>query len=78
MSAVELRNRIITKISAIEDEGILEEIYNLIKIESEIDPLYKLTESEEKAIEAGLKDIENGKVYSSEKANELIKEWLKK
>ena len=78
MSAVELRNRIITKISAIEDEGILEEIYNLIKIESEIDPLYKLTDSEEKAIETGLKDIENGKVFSSEKANELIKEWLKK
>lgn len=78
MSAVELRNRIITKISAIEDEGIPEEIYNLIKIESEIDPLYKLTDSEEKAIETGLKDIENGKVFSSEKANELIKEWLKK
>lgn len=43
-----------------------------------IDSIHKLTETEKKAVEAGLEDIKNGKVVSSEKANELIREWLKK
>lgn len=78
MSAVELRNKIISKLSAIEDEKILEEIYDLVQMESEIDSIYKLTDNEKKAVEAGLKDIDGGKVFSSEKANQQIREWLKK
>ncbi len=78
MSVIELRKRIIEKLSSIEDEGILKEIYDIIKIESGIDLVYKLTEEEKKAIEAGLKDIKDGKIVSSEKANDLIKGWLKK
>ena len=78
MSAIELRKRIIEKLSSIEDELILKEIYDIIKIESGIDSVYKLTTEEKNAIDAGLKDIRDGKIVSSEKANDLIKEWLKK
>lgn len=78
MSTIELRKRIIEKLSSIEDEIILKEIYDIIKIESEIDSVYKLTPEEKSAIDAGLKDIRDGKIVSSEKANALIKEWLKK
>ncbi len=78
MSTIELKSQIIEKISSIEDKTILEEIYNLLIVESEIDSVYTLTEEEKGAVEAGLNDIKNGKVVSSEKANELIKEWLKK
>ncbi|HEY9049155.1 MAG TPA: hypothetical protein VIN08_24810 [Ohtaekwangia sp.] len=78
MSAIELRAQIINQISSIEDEMILKEIYDLIKIESEIDSFYKVTNAEKAAIEAGLKDIESGKIVSSEEANDLIKKWLKK
>ena len=78
MSAIELRKRIIEKLSSIEDELILKEIYDIIKIESGIDSVYKLTAEEKNAIDAGLKDIRDGKIVSSEKANDLIKEWLKK
>jgi hypothetical protein len=78
MSVIELRKRIIEKLSAIEDELILQEIYDIVKIESEIDSVYKLTAEEKNAIDAGLKDISDGKIVSSEKANALIKEWLKK
>jgi predicted transcriptional regulator len=77
MSVIELRKRIIEKLSSIEDEVILKEIYEIIKIESGIDLVYKLTEEEKKAIDAGLKDIEDGKIVSSEKASDLIKGWLK-
>jgi len=78
MSAIELRKRIIEKLSSIEDELILKEIYDIIQIESEIDTVYKLSPEEKLAVDAGLKDIHDGKIVSSEKANALIKEWLKK
>jgi hypothetical protein len=78
MSAIELRKRIIEKLSSIEDELILKEIYDIIKIESEIDSVYKLSQDEKIAIDAGLKDIRDGKIVSSERADALIKEWLKK
>lgn len=78
MSLIELKKEIIDKVSAIEDEAILQEIFDLLRIESEIESVNKLTDQEKLAIEAGLKDIEEGRIVSSEKANELIRGWLKK
>jgi len=78
MSATELKLQIINKVSSITDELILEEIYRLVNIESEMDSIYRLTEEEKKAVEIGLNDIKEGRVYTSEQANNMIKEWLKK
>jgi predicted transcriptional regulator len=78
MSASELRLQIINKVSSINDELILEEIYRLVNVESEIDALYKLSSEEKNAIELGLKDLKEGRVYTSEQAENMIKEWLKK
>ena len=70
--------QIINKITAIEDESILEEIFKLVDIESQMDSVYRLTDEERKAINLGLKDVEVGRVYSSEAADNMIKEWLRK
>jgi len=78
MSATELKLQIISKITAIEDELILEEIFKLVDIESQMDSVYRLTDEERKAINLGLKDVEAGRVYSSEAADNMIKEWLRK
>lgn len=78
MSAIELRSLIIQKLNTIEDKSILEDVYNLVKLETDMTLLYKVSEAEEKAIEAGLRDIKDGKVFSSAQANTVIKEWLKK
>lgn len=78
MSTLELRSQIIQKLNAIEDKATLEEVYNLVMLESEIESLHKLSEDDKIAVEAGLNDIKNGKVYSSDQANTLIQEWLKK
>ena len=78
MSATELKLQIINKIAAIEDELILEEIFKLVDIESQMDSVYRLSEDERKAINLGLKDLEEGRVHSSEAANNIIKEWLNK
>lgn len=78
MSVIELKSQIINKVSAIEDESILQEIYNLIKTESEMESIHRLTEAEKKAIEAGMKDIAEGRVYPSEEARKRVRQWRKK
>ncbi len=78
MSATELKLQIINKITTIEDELILEEIYKLVDLESGMDSVYRLTVDERKAIDIGLKDIKETRVYSSEAADNMIKEWLRK
>ena len=75
MSVVQLRKEIIDMVNFIDDESILEEFYNLIRIESGI---YQLTEAESKAIQEGLDDSKHGRVYSFEEANQLLQEWRKK
>lgn len=74
MSATELKLQIINKITSIEDELVLEEIFRLVGIESEMGSVYRLTLDEQKAISIGLKDIKKGRVYSSEAADNMIKE----
>lgn len=78
MSVTELKLRIINKITTIEDELILEEIFRLVDLEAGMDSVYRLTDEEREGIKSGLKDIEEGRVYSSEAAENMIKEWLKK
>ena len=78
MTAAELKLQIINKISTISDALVLEEIYRLVNIETEMDSIYRLSEVEKKAIALGLKDIEEGRVYTSEQADDKVKEWLKK
>lgn len=78
MSASELKLQIINKITSIEDELILEEIYKLVDLESGMDSVHRLTVDERKAIDIGLKDIQENRVYSSEAADNIIKEWLRK
>jgi hypothetical protein len=78
MSTTDLKLHIINKIAAIEDELILEEIYKLLDMESGTDSFYTLTTEERKAIDVGVKDIKENRVYSSEVADNIIKEWLRK
>jgi hypothetical protein len=50
----------------------------LVDLESGMDSVYRLTDDERKAIDVGLKDIKENRVYSSEAADNMIKEWLRK
>ena len=56
MSATELKLQIINKVTSIKDELILEEIYKLVNLESDLDAVNVLTDAEKKAIDLGLKD----------------------
>ena len=78
MSTPELKSKIISHVQQSEDENLLTEIYNLILAEVDLNKVYVLTEYEKSMVEEGLNDVREGRTYTSEKANELLKEWLKK
>nr|MBC7613991.1 hypothetical protein [Pseudopedobacter sp.] len=76
MSTAELKNQIIEKLNNINDETMLNDIYKLIQMESEIATVYQLSNDEKKAVEMTFHDIDAGKTYSSTEANELMKSGL--
>lgn len=78
MSVTDLKLEIIKKLTEMDDELVLGEVYRMLVAESEIEEIYKLTDDERDAINAGLKGVETGRLYSSEKAMQIVKEWLKK
>ena len=76
MSEIELKEQIISQVKAIHDEALLLEINQLLKVETS--EIHELSEEEIRGIQAGLDDIKHGRVYTSEQANALIQEWLKR
>lgn len=78
MSATELKLQIIQKITTLADESILEEIIRMVNLESAMDSLYTLIDAERSAVVEGMKDVDEGRVYSSEAADSMIKKWLKR
>lgn len=78
MLTPELKSKIISHVQQSQDENLLTEIYNLIQAEVDLNKVYVLTEYEKSMVEEGLNDVREGKTYSSEKANEILREWLKK
>lgn len=78
ISKSDLKLLIISKITSISDREILEEITRPVNLESELDPVYMLSPEKKLAIEKGLKDVAEGRVYSSQDAQKMLREWLEK
>ncbi len=75
---VKLKKKIIDRIKKIQDESLLEELFKAVELEHEIDSTYELSKEERKAVEEGIKDANQGRTYSHDEADHLVKEWLKK
>ena len=78
MSTVELKKRLIDRIQLTKDERILEEAYRLLEIEGEDLEVYKLHDSQKKAISEARQQVRSGHFLTDEQANEEIDEWLNK
>jgi hypothetical protein len=77
MSIAALRAEIVQHINAITDETVLAEVCRMLSEETETMLVQKLSIEEKTAIDEGLKAIEQGKIYSSEQADQIIAQWLK-
>lgn len=70
------KEKIIAKISSIEDENYLKHILNLLSAVEESEAVYALSDTERKAVDEGLKDVEEGRTLSQSEVDEMIKKWL--
>lgn len=78
MTSLQIKNSLISKIQAMNNPLLLEEIYRLVGMETEnMEPL-KLNNSQKEAIEEGRKDISMGLRLSNKQADDEIDQWLKK
>jgi hypothetical protein len=78
MSKTALKTALISRIEAMEDEGVLEEVYRVLGINSGNIENVVLTSYQQSAIDAGLNDIELGNTLTDDAANREIEQWLKK
>jgi hypothetical protein len=78
MSKAAIKKELISRIEAMEDEGVLEEVYRILGINSGSVEAVVLTDFQQSAIDAGLKDIERGNTLTDDEANRDIEQWLKK
>jgi hypothetical protein len=73
-----LKKELISRIEAVEDRGLTEEVYRILGINTgDIDSVV-LTDFLQSAIDAGLHDIELGNTLTDDEANRDIEKWLKK
>jgi len=71
------KQEIINKVNTIENPAFLDEILNLIRIESEFEEIYALTDEEKNAVNEGLKDLDEGRSYSNKDSKKVVSKWLK-
>lgn len=76
MTVVELKERLIEKINATDDEKTLERLTCIIDIDAETGNVYKMSDEERAAVADGRSQIKNGQWLSHEDANKQIDEWL--
>ncbi len=76
MSTVELRQRLIDKISQTKDNRILEEAYRLLEQDNEETEVYLLREDQKAAIEEARNQIKTGRGHTEEQANKEMDQWL--
>ena len=80
MSTVELKERLIDKISHTDNENILAEVNRLLEIEteSEADDVIIFNETEKMKIEEARLQIKHGDFLTHDESNKEIEEWLGK
>jgi hypothetical protein len=76
MTAVELKDKLIAKISDTNNEELLDQISRLIELEDQISDVYKLSPDELKAVNEGIEQIDNGLFLTNDEANKLIDKCL--
>ena len=78
MTSIELKNKVISKINQVNDDEILNEVYQLLNDSFEDTELYQLSENHKIAIEIAKDQIGKGEYLTNEQANREIGKWLNK
>jgi hypothetical protein len=75
MSTPELKKKLIGKITATDDEKLLQEVYRLLEISNyEFEP-YELNEEQINVVQESQEDVKKGKFLPGDEADKEIDEW---
>ncbi len=78
MEVIELKNQIKNRIESVNDEYLLEEILNLINLESEKKEIYNIPADHQEELEKSLKQMKAGETISNKDVDAKIQKWLSK
>jgi hypothetical protein len=78
MSTIERKERLIKKISSIENEELLLDIEDLIDLEPSSQEVYVLSPEEVAAVKDGIEQIEKGMSMSNDEARKIFDKCLGK
>jgi predicted transcriptional regulator len=78
LTDIKFKEKLIAKISNIDNDELLHQISRLIDFESKMDEVYEMSPGEIEAVNEGLEQLKNGQWISHEEANKQVDEWLKK
>lgn len=78
MTTNELKHKVIDKINALDDDGLLKDLIRLIEDSTDDNEIYCLSDNHKKAINIAIDQIEKGDYLTNEQSNKEIDEWLKK
>ncbi len=76
MSTGELKNKVLERLEKVEEAYLLEEILNLIEIESSADEVFEIPKEHKADLEISLQQLKEGKTVSNEAVNQHVKKWL--
>ena len=75
MKTVEIRNKLIAQIRLSSNNSLMEEMYNLLNIDNEVD-VYELNNEQKAAILEARLQIKDGQFFTNDQVNEEITKWL--
>ncbi len=77
MTTNQIKKLLISKIDDTNDDELLRAVYKIMDHNSTHGETFRLTNEHKEAIDAGLKDIENGEIVTGEELQDVIDKWLK-
>ncbi len=72
MSTVELKNKVIERLEDVNQPHLLEEILNLIEIETKSEEVFMIPEEHKADLEISLQQLKEGKTVPNEVVNERV------
>ncbi len=76
MTTNQLKKLLISKIDDTDDDELLRAVYKIMDHNSTDGLVFNLSDKQKTAVNAGLKDIENGETVSDEDLQKEIDKWL--
>lgn len=70
------QKRLITEIRRSRNEDLLDELYQFIQRENQLEDIYHLSDEQKESIAVARGQIDNGEFYLNEEVEEEILKWL--